>query len=382
LDKLDGTYVFPDKVSFGAQTSKYIRVEESEDAEIGEYKAEIGEYKRTYPEICLEKSPQAMNGSNLVPNLKSKRIALLLRGDSLRGLSYGVEIGYKDTNGVEKTDKLPFYCTEKARAIQKATAAAHLKYIVEPIERSGFKVDILLSTYGCTGVKHLTEAKQREVYEELVAMYGTRVVAHQVFDRTSVQEGVTQDTGIQQAMMLLLRTAYLDYTAVLLWRFDVVPLKPMGPANSSLFFDAQRPHKMWQQYAAIAGSILMWFDDDWGYSFPGWYADCAIGAFLHHCMQESLICQRALKLNFPSYQWVQQEHGHRYYIYRDDFSKPGREICKLLETKFQGPKCAATTAGAWKEACAYAGSKGTFGELDLSECYKCKGATECKNRHI
>jgi hypothetical protein len=35
-------------------------------------------------------------------------------------------------------------------------------------------------------------------------------------------------------------------------------------------FDVQRPHKRWRQYAALAGTYLMWFDDDWAYSFPGW----------------------------------------------------------------------------------------------------------------
>ena len=67
---------------------------------------------------------------------------------------------------------------------------------------------------------------------------------------------------------------------------------------------------------------------------------------MHHCMQESLICIRALKLNFPSYQWIAQEHGKLYYIYRDDYSEAGRRICKELEANFGGPKCAATTSEA------------------------------------
>jgi hypothetical protein len=103
-----------------------------------------------------------------------------------------------------------------------------LRYIVEPIEASGFKVDIFVSTYGCTSVDHLTADEQREAYDEMVGWYGSRVVAHQVFDRHGASQDVTQDTGVQQAMLLLLRAAPLDYTAVLLWRYDVVPLKPMG----------------------------------------------------------------------------------------------------------------------------------------------------------
>ena len=98
---------------------------------------------------------------------------------------------------------------------------------------------------------------------------------------------------------------------------------------------------------------------------------------MHHCMQESLICIRALKLNFPSYQWIAQEHGKLYYIYRDDYSEAGRRICKELE-KFGGPKCAATASEAWRSGCAYAKSLGKFpGELDRSECYRCKGIEAC-----
>jgi hypothetical protein len=95
--------------------------------------------------------------------------------------------------------------------IGQATAKAQLKYMVEPLEQAGLKVDIYLSGYGCTGLQHITKAQADDRYKQLVGWYGSRVVAHSVFDRDSVGQYL-QDLGTQQAMMLLLKTSQVRTT--------------------------------------------------------------------------------------------------------------------------------------------------------------------------
>ena len=43
--------------------------------------------------------------------------------------------------------------------------------------------------------------------------------------------------------------------------------------SSSLF---GRPRE-WGNFPELSLTQMTWFDDDWGYSFPGWYTGCAMG---------------------------------------------------------------------------------------------------------
>jgi hypothetical protein len=301
-------------------------------------------------------------------------------------------------------------------AIGEATAKAHLKYLVEPLEAAGFTVDIYLSGYGCTGLKHLTKQQADERYQDMVAWYGKRVVAHSVFDRTWA-ENYFQDTGTQQAMFLLLKTAPLNYHSVILWRYDMVPYKPIGAPRCSYdlssdegtkcFHDAQDDGSIpeWQNYVLLAernlyfieggsleliytcASYISSYTDDWGYSWPGWFSNCgecyrfyikpfelicrehaAVGAFMHHCMAESTVCIREMQINFqggwPNRQWKNPRGNKNWYIYRENYSMYGKKICHILHEEFDGPPCPETGEEAWKLACADAKSKGTFDHID------------------
>jgi hypothetical protein len=320
----------------------------------------------------------------------------VFRGDSFRGLSYGTSIKY-NTEGSEENamhrgleDKLPFYCTKDAVAIQRATAAAQLKLMVEPLEKQGLSVDIYLSGYGCTGLQHINHTWAKKLELELVQMYGgeKRVKAHHMFERNGKEN---QDTGVHQAMLLLLGSKPLDFESILLWRYDVVPESPMGPptinpktAGQAAITEASP----WTNYGVKAGLFLFWFDDDWGYSFPGWYADCAISSLLHGCMIASATCAQALRLNMPlendlAQQIMHGDGGGAFYIYRDAFSKHGERLCKILET-FGGPKCAASREEAWARSCAAVKALNTARKpaedtgLDMSDCFECKGVSPCK----
>ena len=90
----------------------------------------------SFPELCKYKVTET-SPTNKLPGWGSKRIAFTLRGDSFRGLSYGKTLCMTDKKGQRTCGKGPFYCTEKARAIQKATAASHLKNMVGALEEKG-----------------------------------------------------------------------------------------------------------------------------------------------------------------------------------------------------------------------------------------------------
>lgn len=63
-----------------------------------------------------------------------RRAALIVRGDAYRGLSYGMVLG--------KTRKKTFACDAAARAVQRAVSASHVAYIIAPLERAGYAVDV------------------------------------------------------------------------------------------------------------------------------------------------------------------------------------------------------------------------------------------------
>ena len=127
----------------------------------------------------------------------------------------------------------------------------------------------------------------KRLLTEAWARYGKRVVSREIIQRKPQQ---SQDTGVHQSMLLLLKSAPLEFEFVMLWRYDLVT----WPAA-----DIRQNHMT--TLLNVAQRDLVWFEDDWAYSFPGWYSNCAIGALLHRCMSESLICIRSLKLNFKRY---------------------------------------------------------------------------------
>jgi hypothetical protein len=55
--------------------------------------------------------------------------------------------------------------------------------------------------------------------------------------------------------------------------------------------------KRWDNFILCMHDIPYSFADDWGYSFPGWYANCGIGVLLKPCFTLSLSCNKGLALN-------------------------------------------------------------------------------------
>ena len=154
FDAEDGTYIFPEIVSYGGSGDGLPGVMWRPSPN-----GEPQEMSITYPEVCSVNATSSINATNKMPGYGSKKVALVFRGDSFRGLSYATEF---DQGG-----KFPFYCTDKAAAIQKALAASHLKFIVEPIEAAGYQVSIYLSGYGCTGLPHVDETLAHKRWKEL-----------------------------------------------------------------------------------------------------------------------------------------------------------------------------------------------------------------------
>jgi hypothetical protein len=314
----------------------------------------------SFPEVCTfgatSQRSAHTDDEQYVPGLGSKRIAFVLRGDSFRGLSWSFKPYFTPSGGVERRGKDPFTCTENAVQIQKVTVAAMVEMMIEPMEKQGFEVDVYLSGYGCTGLYHLKDAARiQNIHEQLISWFNIgkkRVKAYKFIDRQEACKGVIptklQDVGTAAAVQLLLDNAPLDYHSVIMWRYDMIPLSPIHPSNK-----LASPH--WANLAERSAAGLFFFNDDWGYTVPGWYAPCFIGVFLHNCMDNALHCKDGLRANFPG--TLQQQTllplGN-YDLYRSDFDQWGEntdsKLCRFLEER-GGPSCHATPLDALKAAC-------------------------------
>jgi hypothetical protein len=351
-----------------------VRVTEHKWAPNGD--GEYVDWPIVYPSLCDVPAVVA-NESNRLPGMSSRRIALVMRGDSFRGLSYAIG-----------TKKIPFYCSDASWEIQRSVVKAQLEYIVKPFEAHGYKVDIYLSTYGCTSLQHVTPERAKKMHQELVGWYGLdRVVAEELVTRTDDQ---IQSTGVQNSIRLLQSRAPLDYQSVILWRFDIPPLAPMAmpsePPPQDVFAAAKpecEDRECFVKYLHYSGTIGMYFADDWGWSWPGWFSNCAMSAFMRDCMTNELQCTKAMNTNLPaSAEYLQQiQHVGLFMVYREDYVElDGRMVCMHLQDRFDGPSCNDTAAIAWGKACdnVLATVPGYTGEIDHpDECPKiCPGTPE------
>jgi hypothetical protein len=122
--------------------------------------------------------------------------------------------------------------------------------------------------------------------------------------------------GTQHAVQLLMTKAPLSYESIVIWRYDMVPMVPMQK-------DGGGCHE-WNDFTDVASEQFLWFEDDWAYSFPGWFANCVVGIFLHHCMDNELHCLWAIKANWPKgmHNLANSGGGHQqYYLYRTDYDQ-------------------------------------------------------------
>lgn len=313
----------------------------------------------TRPELC---EPEGAFPTASKPT----RAALVLRGDSFRGLSYAFSVGRAHA-------KTPFYCDAVARRIQRSVVASHVAHIVEPLEAAGLRVDVYLATYGCAG--------NATFLDDLRTWYGRdRVVAAAHLDRA----GANQATPANHAVRWL-RDHWPPggYQSVLLWRFDVPALRPMGAARArspkvrpppedprclNKTDDPKRPQWCWcaplahcdtadgwDGYVTAGGDAYFRYEDDWGHSFPGWLARCAAPVFASDCLamrtkMMSHECNFRLAKTFR----VHAAHPPQrsWEVYREDYvDGRGATVCRVLAEKFDGPPCPADDRAGRRVAC-------------------------------
>jgi hypothetical protein len=212
-------------------------------------------WRPSYPELCSANAVTS-SSSNKLPGYNSKRFAFVFRGDAFRGLTLGVTPCYT-VGDVKHCDKLPFYCTDEAVAIQKATAKAQVALMVEPLEAAGYTVDVYIATYGCNGLPHVPADTASQYHNELLGIFGARVVASSFFER---EPGQTQDTGTRKAVELLLTKAPLDYRSILLWRYDMVPVNAMMKTHVQEGASDYRIWHHWQSFDEDSREQFLWFE--------------------------------------------------------------------------------------------------------------------------
>mmetsp|Transcript_13529 Transcript_13529/g.41854 ORF Transcript_13529/g.41854 Transcript_13529/m.41854 type:complete len:482 (-) Transcript_13529:65-1510(-) len=277
----------------------------------------------TYREDLCERD------TKLKTDATSKKVALVLRGEAFRGLSYGIS----PSVGRFRRGKTAFSCTAVSHRIQRALSASHVAHLVAPLEAAGLEVDVYLATYGCGGVtsdkeaaialRHLSKWYERNSTR-------TRVKRAEALDRA----GATQSTPVNVAMGWL-RDGWPagGYRSVLIWRFDMPALAPMGrrqadpggeaaecrpsvgracpsvglppkapraecdPALDTNSSAKRRPMNCWchpydachskggyDEYASRLDEAYYKYEDDWAFSFPGRLARCAVPVFETDCL--------------------------------------------------------------------------------------------------
>ena len=310
----------------------------------------------------------------------SNAVAVIIRGDSFRGLTHGIVIAGSKRWGV---------CDAKAHAIQGALSRSHVKDIIEPFEQRGLRVDVFLATYACTSRTDpatIAAVRPRRVpyTRDLSTWYGGpraaggRVVGVHARDPNSPD--AKQSTIVEDAMRLLrLHWPENGYRQVLLWRFDLVSIKrprlsctdgPLSPvpfrASSQPWAQAKvRPPTRkgcseFDNYFATGSQMYMFVADDWGHSFPGYMAHCAVPILERGCMRGGIESPLCTNLMLDSVNRTPQFSrilgpGVDLHIYRSDFKtnnmQSGSFVCRTLRDEFAGPPCPQTDRDGRVAAC-------------------------------
>ena len=129
------------------------------------------------PQVCYE-NVGAHGDPAQTPANDTRRVALLLRGESFRGVHMGM-----------KSDvKRDVVCVPSSYAIQKATAENIVSHVIEALESQGVAVDVFVSTYGCVGTPFsgLSDGEARRWHGDLVSWLGAERV---VVDSAAGAEG-------------------------------------------------------------------------------------------------------------------------------------------------------------------------------------------------
>ena len=188
-----------------------------------------------------------------------RRVALVLRGESFRGVHFLMP----------KEVKRDTVCLKSSYEVQRAEAENHVANLIEPLERAGASVDVFLSTYGCVGTSKfsdLSDAEARRWHDDLVGWYGgdERVVASDLVPRA---EGQTQQTTAATAAASVLAHAKRQgkavkdlYRSVLIWRFDLLQRVELAGLDTPGHLDYDR-----------LGMVVF---KDHAWSVPGWFFPC------------------------------------------------------------------------------------------------------------
>ncbi|KAH8077163.1 GTP binding protein [Aureococcus anophagefferens] len=147
------------------------------------------------PPVCYDAPPAASHPEN-----DERRVALLLRGESFRGLHMGL------TSDLKRD----VVCLPASYDVQKACAENIVEHVIEALEKQGVAVDVFVSTYGCVGAADLVERGAFGLVPgngDKETQQATIVAAFDKLERHVADSGSTIENM---------------YRSVLMWRFDVI----------------------------------------------------------------------------------------------------------------------------------------------------------------
>jgi hypothetical protein len=249
-------------------------------------------------EFALDKrctfSDQMPSRLDPVPGYFSGRIAYVVHGDGFRGTK-GIGSFHGSTLIPPADNGMHYQCDNESIAIQHAIVQSQLKHVLQPLEKAGFLVDVILAAYDCDGIL-LPENVIINSTALLASWYNgdyERVIAHRGFSHREVE---TQGEQWLLTVDLLARQlrAGRRYEAVMFWRLDHVAPQPLvfgirpewaskRASTMKELHAAVASMREKKQFAPILFRELTWAHDDQNWLFPGWKIGCFIAAVLKGC---------------------------------------------------------------------------------------------------
>ena len=269
------------------------------------------------PEVCmLDALPPSLqaNPHDPVPGFFSRDIGLVMSRHAYRGFASLGSLYFSDKDAVEFTDS--------AHLQQAAIIRAIVARTIRPLEALGFRVRVFLhvhappsSSYGATSAW----ARSGAWKEDLIAGFNAnspnawpRVVESVVSStsRSSLSRDQGQAESMAQVFKLVdnhIRTTGVQFRALLVQRYDMVPPHSLGPAGADNAFGLGNETTRLRLGKALASydeaptrsltngyspeRYTLWAATVWGsgvpshtgasISIPGWALGCVLGLVLH-----------------------------------------------------------------------------------------------------
>lgn len=272
----------------------------------------------------------------------SNRIAIMFWKGAFRGVKL---FGENDKVGA---------CSKYAEDAQYAVSRSHVKQLIEPLEKAGYVVDVLLHEMpSCNNQSAEAQLVQRK--NKIRGIYGDRIVKD-VSHHPTANQFETSTLGAQFVLDFL-RETKVTYRSLLIWRFDVLAVSRLGATvysegvqSEPLIRDLPVRKYNNSDFTDWSRQGLGIFIEDNIVSMGGWVAPCVLyvlsqgqwraggeihggGEWRHSVLSNDHNEHPQGSFELSSAAVYRGPFTHSFY------SNGAMRMCKMLNSLFAGPTC-------------------------------------------